>query len=114
MEVSFHPAAAEEFKALPVGERSAMQAAVEKLEAYGDSLGFPHTSNIRNADRLRELRPRAGRSPWRAVYRRIGDTLVIAAIGPEANVDPRGFRAAVQHAEGRLAEVGQGESEPGR
>lgn len=111
MDVSFHPAAAEEFQALPVGERRAMQAAVEKLEAYGDLLGFPHTSNIRGADRLRELRPRAGRSPWRVFYRRIGDTLVIAGVGPEAKVDPRGFRAAVQHAEGRLAEIEQGESE---
>ena len=89
-----------------------MLAAVEKLEAYGDALGFPHTSNIRDADRLRELRPRAGRSPWRALYRRIGDTLVIAAVGPEASVDPRGFRAAGQHAERRLAEIEQGESEP--
>lgn len=85
---------------------------MEKLEAYGDLLGFPHTSNLKGADRLRELRPRAGRSPWRAFYRRIGDTLVIAAVGPEANVDRRGFRAAVQHAEARLAEIEQKGSEP--
>ena len=57
------------------------------------------------ADRLRELRPRAGRSPWRAFYRRVGGDVVIAAIGPEANVDPRAFRQAVRAAEDRLAEL---------
>jgi hypothetical protein len=41
VDVSFHPAAADEFRTLRVGERKAMQAAVEKLEAYGDLLGFP-------------------------------------------------------------------------
>ena len=86
-----------------------MLAAVEKLEAFGDTLGFPHSSSVRNADRLRELRPRAGRSPWRAFYRRIEDTLVIASVGPEANVDPRGFRTATQRAEGRLAEIERGQ-----
>ena len=105
MEVPFHPEASEELRALPVGERIALLAAVEKLEAYGDRLGFPHTSSVRGADRLRELRPRAGRSPWRAFYRRIGDALVIAAVGPEAEVDPRGFRAAVRSAERRLAQI---------
>lgn len=88
-----------------------MQAAVEKLEAYGDSLGFPHSSNVRNADRLRELRPRAGRSPWRSFYRRIGGAMVIGAVGPEANIDPRRFRTAIRHAENRLAEIERGEIE---
>ena len=110
MEVAFHPAAAEEFRALPASERRAIQAAVEKLEAYADLLGFPHTSNVKNADRLRELRPRAGRSPWRALYRRVGDTMVIAAVGPEAGVNPRGFRSAVRYAQARLAEIEEGEA----
>jgi hypothetical protein len=43
-----------------------------------------------------------GRSPWRAFYRRIGDLLVIGAIGPEANVDRPGFRRATTRAEDRL------------
>ena len=42
-----------------------------------------------------------------------GHLLVIAAVGPEAGVDPRGFRAAVRHAEGRLAEIEQAESPAG-
>ena len=51
---------------------------------------------------MRELRPRSGRSPWRAFYRRIGATMVIGAIGSEAQNDPRAFRRAVADAERRL------------
>lgn len=47
-------------------------------------LGFHHTSAVQGFAGLRELRPRAGRSPWRAMYQRVGDVFVIAAIGPEA------------------------------
>ena len=64
--------------------------AVRKLEVVGPALGYPHTSDVRGAERIRELRPRAGRSPWRGLYRRVGpDALVIAAIAPEAQVDQR-------------------------
>jgi hypothetical protein len=56
--------------------------AVEKLTVFGPALPFPHSSAIQGAERLRELRPRAGRSPWRGFYRRLGDVLVISAIGP--------------------------------
>ena len=82
-----------------------MQNAIDKLEVAGDRLTFPHTSAVQGADRLRELRPRAGRSQWRAFYRRIGDLMVIGSIGPEARSDPRGFQAAVQTAVERLAAV---------
>ena len=88
---------------LPEREREAMLHAREKLDVAGDRLGFPHSSAVQGADRLRELRPRAGRSPWRAFYRRAGGDIVIAAIGAEANADPRGFRQAVRAAEDRLA-----------
>ena len=77
----------------------------EKLEALGPGLGYPHSSAVRDADRLRELRPRAGRSPWRGFYRRFGDVFVLAAVGPEAEADPRGFKRAVLTAEERLSEV---------
>ena len=36
-----------------------MQHAVEKLEVYGDQLPFPHSTRVRGAAQLRELRPRA-------------------------------------------------------
>jgi hypothetical protein len=58
---------------------------------------------VQGADRLRELRLRAGRSAWRALYRRVGDVFVIAAIGPEAQADKRGFGRAVTAAQARLA-----------
>jgi hypothetical protein len=40
----------------------------------------------------------------RALYRRIGDDIVIGAVGPEAQVDGRGFRKACRNAERRLDE----------
>jgi len=43
-----------------------------------------------------------GRSLWHAFYRRVGTIIVIAAIGPEAQVDPRGFDRAVTNAVQRL------------
>ena len=79
--------------------------AVEKLEALGPALPFPHQSNVQGADGLRELRPRAGRSPWRGFYGQLGKTFVLAAVGPEAKVDPRGFKRAVRAATSRMAEI---------
>jgi hypothetical protein len=98
-----HPDAESELVALPSAEAVAMQHGIEKLRAFGDRLGYPHSSQVKGASALRELRPRAGRSPWRGFYRRRGDMLVLAAIGPEANADRQGFRGAVQAAEDRLA-----------
>ncbi len=103
MEVQLHPEAVKEFERLPGREREAMANARVKLEALGDQLGFPHSSSVRDAERLRELRPRTGRSPWRAFYRRIGEAMVIGAIGPEATVDPNGFQRTVRAALERLA-----------
>ena len=104
--VSLHPLAEAELQRLPAAERVAVLNAAQKLEALGPDLGYPHSSAVRDADRLRELRPRAGRSPWRGFYRRLGDVFVLAAVGPEAEVDPRGFKRAVVAAEERLEEVG--------
>lgn len=108
MNVEVHPEAEGELQALPAAERAAMQHAFEKLEIYGDQLPFPHSSRVKGAAHLRELRPRAGRSPWRAFYRRVGDTLVIGAISPEARMDPRGFGRAIHAAEARLTRLEQG------
>jgi len=85
---------------------NALDRVVDKLEAFGPQLPYPHQSDVRGADDLRELRPRAGRSPWRAFYRRIGDDFIIAAVGPEAETNPTGFRRAVRSAESRLAAYG--------
>ena len=79
-----------------------MTHAMEKLEALGPNLPYPHSSDVQGAGGIRELRPRAGRSPWRAFYRRIGDEMVIGSIGPEAEANPTGFTRAVRAAHQRL------------
>lgn len=102
-EVRYHPEAPEELANLDLTERVALQHAVEKLEAYGSRLPFPHQSKVQGARDLRELRPRAGRSPCRGSYRQVArDVFVIGAIGSEAKRDPDGFRWAVRQAERRL------------
>lgn len=92
-----------ELQGLSPAEQIAMRHAVEKLRALGTALPFPHQSNVARAHQLRELRPRAGRSTWRALYRQVGQIFVVAAIAPEANVDRQGFSRAVLAAEDRLA-----------
>jgi hypothetical protein len=104
-EVLLHPDAATELSKVPARERVAVDTALDKLRAIGPTLGHPHTSKIKSADKLRELRPRQGRSPWRVFYRQVGHVLVVGAVGPEAEVDPRGFQRAVSSAEQRLDEV---------
>ncbi len=104
MKVTIHPAAQEELDALrkrSVPEYVAMQRAIRKLKLFGIALSFPFASHVEGTD-LWELRPLAGRSAWRALYRRAGDELRIGAIGPDAKVDRRGFRAAIKRALARL------------
>lgn len=103
--VVYLPEAEQERGKLPGNERAALHNAVRKLENIGPALGFPHTSAVRGLAGLRELRLRAGRSPWRAFYGQVGQTFVIAAVGPEAQHDRQGFTRACEAALARLAEV---------
>ncbi len=85
-----------------------MRHAVEKLEAAGPRLGHPHSSAVRGepGKGLRELRPRAGRSRWRPIYRRISpSTFVVFAVGPEAEIDSRGYDQAVARAVARFGQL---------
>jgi hypothetical protein len=95
-------AAAGEREALVPKERAAL---INAEAALGPRLPYPHSSAVQGADRLRELRPRGGRSPWRALYRQIGGEFIVAAVAPEAQVDARRFAAACRRAEARLAEI---------
>ncbi|HVC32125.1 MAG TPA: hypothetical protein VNL16_01310 [Chloroflexota bacterium] len=104
MDVQFHADARKELDALPGDEFKAMANAVEKLKLLGDQLAYPHSSNVQGAI-VRESRPRAGRSPCRAFYRRVGPRIIVGAIGPEAQHDPRGFQRAVRVAEQRIDDV---------
>lgn len=90
---------------LPAVEKAAVINADRKLQAFGPQLPYPHSSAVKGADRLRELRPRGGRSPWRGLYRQIGDVFVVAAIAREAQVDGRKFEAACRAAERRLSQI---------
>ena len=95
--------AVREREALVARDKAALINAEAKLAVLEARLPFPHSCAVQGADRLRELRPRGGRSPWRALNRQIGGQLVIAAVCPETNIDPRGSAAACRHAESRLA-----------
>jgi hypothetical protein len=103
--VVYLPEAQLERSVLPKAERAALINADAKLGAFGPLLDYPHTRSVRGAESLRELRPRAGRSAWRALYRQVGQVFVVAAVGPEAESDPRGFRRAVRRALERLPKV---------
>lgn len=97
-----------ELVALPGMEQEAVRHSIRKLGDMGAQLRFPHSSAVWGADRLRELRPRGGRSRWRAFYRQVGPVMWVGAIGPEAAVDRLGFARALRNAERRLREVEQG------
>jgi hypothetical protein len=105
--VAYLAQAEQERAALPKPERAALINADAKLGAFGPLPGHPHTSAVRGAPALRELRPRAGRSAYRALYRQIGEVFVVAPVGPEAQSDPRGFARAVRQALERLAKVAE-------
>jgi hypothetical protein len=107
--VRWHPAAVDERDASsPAREQVALLHAAQKLEAVGPRLGHPHSSAVRGeaGKGFRELRPRAGRSRWRALYRQVGpSTFVILAVGPEAQIDQRRFDDAVDRAVARFADL---------
>lgn len=89
-------------------ERVAIVNVVEKLRQLGPKLRYPHSSRVKgeHGKGLRELRPRAGRSPWRALYRQMKpDAFVIAAIAPEAEQNERLFRRGAKNAQERLSRL---------
>jgi len=103
--VVYGPEAERERGGLPANERQALYNAVAKLQAIGPALGYPHSNAVQGTPGLRELRPRGGRSPWRGLYRQVGERFVIAAIAPEAQHDPRRFKRACTAASRRLDEL---------
>jgi len=107
--VMWHPEAdAERDASWPAREKVAMLHAAQKLDAAGPRLGHPHSSAVRGeqGQGFRELRPRAGRSRCRPIYRRVNpSTFVIFAVGPEAEIDSRGYDAAVARAVRRFAQL---------
>ncbi len=90
---------------MPARERVALDQAIAKLEVLGPHLPHPHQSDVRGGGGFRELRLRAGRSAWRALYRRVGNVFVIAAVGPEAQARPREFERMVKVAMQRMEKL---------
>jgi hypothetical protein len=80
-------------------EHRALLNAVRKLGELGEQLGPPHVKPLKGsqAASLRELRPRQGRSDWRALYRRAGDFYVILAIDRHKN-----FTSLIERAQARV------------
>lgn len=81
-------------------EHRALLNAVRKLGELGEQLGPPHMKPLKGdrATSLCELRPRQGRSDWRAIYRRAGDFYVILAIDRHKD-----FEALIERAQTRAA-----------
>lgn len=109
--VFIHPDADVELMAArPPAEIAAIRNAIEKLRAEGVMLAFPHCSAVAGSSihGLRELRPRAGRSRWRPLYLQVDEqAFLILAVAPEAQIDKRGFRAALDRARARWASVSE-------
>jgi hypothetical protein len=106
--VDYLPEAARELAKLPGKERKAIDNAVRKLQALGPDLPAPHSSDVRGAPGLRELRPRGGHCPWRPLFRRTAGGFVIAAIAPDGKTEPRRFAQACEQALRRLSEMDTG------
>ena len=100
-----HPDAEAEFHRLGAQDAAQVGNVIKKLQVSGPRLPYPHSSSVKGANKLRELRPGAGRSVVRPLYRQIGSVFVIGAYGPEAQYDKKGFKKACRDAEERLAEI---------
>lgn len=85
-------------------EHGALLNAVRKLGEIGEQLGPPHMKPLKGkrAATLRELRPRQGRSDWRAIYRRAGDFYAILAIDRHMN-----FESLIERAQARAGRYDQ-------
>ncbi len=91
--VDLLPDAEEELEALPMTEEVALRTVMEKLEALGSRLPFPHQSAVRGAS-VRELRPRSGRSPWRGVLPAHGGGGLLGRLDrPRGLRQPEGLQA---------------------
>jgi hypothetical protein len=73
---------------------------------------YSHLSDTPAAASLRTMvtthNPEGSTAMWRALYRRVGELFVIAAVGPEAQSDKRGFYRACEAALKRLGELEEG------
>ena len=86
---------------LPPKHRAKVRQAIGRLELFGPRLGFPDTSDVKNAP-FRELRTRFAGQQYRVLYVQEGDTFVLFA-GFHKRSD-RDLAQAVREAERHLAD----------
>jgi hypothetical protein len=104
----WHPAAAAERDASwPAGEKVTMLHAVQKLQAAGPRLGHPRSSAVRGEMEGLPRATAAGRSqPMAPDLPPVNpSTFVIFAVAPEAEIDSRGYDAAVARAVERFGQL---------
>jgi DNA-binding XRE family transcriptional regulator len=79
-----------------VGTTCGYQMSVRRARARSVADAVVSHSSVVMGTRLARcvLRPRAGRNAWRCIYERIGDVVVIGAVGLEAQKDKAGFDAS--------------------
>jgi hypothetical protein len=83
-------------------QRTGVETAAVYLCRKGPYLTHPHMKRVAGTRKLCELRPGGGQTPIRPLYFRLDErTFKVVAIAPEAMVDPRGFRSAVERARRR-------------
>lgn len=101
--VTYHDAAVVEYAALRDSrQRKGVLTIATFLRELGPKLVEPHSKALAGTRKLRELRPGGGRVPVRPLYAQVSARqFVVFAIAPESQVDPRGFRSAVQRAQDR-------------
>ncbi len=112
MRIRMHPGFRDELATLGRSDRreaNAIGHALHVLSEQGGRLGYPWTSAVRGkrGSGLRELRPRAGRSAHRVLYRVAPNRVDALALAPEAGNDQRGFAHAVEHARARAHAIDQ-------
>jgi hypothetical protein len=75
-------------------EYQAIRTVADKLKNLGPRLVRPHSGNVQGYPDLRELRPRAGNSPWRVIYRRFGNLMIIGGVAHKSSFEADAQRAA--------------------
>lgn len=79
--------------------QEAVDAVVEKLGVAGVRLPFPHSSAIEGADAaLRELRPKAGRSPLRIFYAFDPRRDAVLLLGGDKSSNPKFYKRMTKRA----------------
>ena len=78
-------------------EQESVSASVELLESYGPSLGYPHSSDVRDSrhGQMRELRTQHQGNPYRTLYAFDPRRTAILLIGGDKTGDDRWYKTNI-------------------